>query len=217
MGPGEGWRANGFGRAARAPTGMANRPPETYAQPAFLSPLRQTMNASLSDSSGSPVPVTLRWAGGIDGSLFLIDQTKLPGELVELDCRTVPQVWEAIKSLRVRGAPAIGVSAAYGVVLATQAVVSATPEVFQAAVERAIDELATSRPTAVNLFWALERMRGVLRGHAGESSPQRAAALLAEAKSIELEDRAMCRAIGRNGAALLADQSGVLTHCNAVP
>jgi methylthioribose-1-phosphate isomerase len=173
------------------------------------------MNASLSDSSGSPVPVTLRWAGGIDGSLFLIDQTKLPGELVELDCRTVPQVWEAIKSLRVRGAPAIGVSAAYGVILATQAVVSATPEVFQAAVERAIDELATSRPTAVNLFWALERMRGVLRGHAGESSPQRAAALLAEAKTIELEDRAMCRAIGRNGAALLADQSGVLTHCNA--
>ena len=173
------------------------------------------MNASLSDSRGSPVPVTLRWSGGIDGSLFLIDQTKLPGELVELDCRTVPQVWEAIKSLRVRGAPAIGVSAAYGVVLSTQAVVSATPEVFQAKVERAIDELATSRPTAVNLFWALERMRGVLRGHAGEPSPQRAAALLAEAKTIELEDRAMCRAIGRNGAALLADQSGVLTHCNA--
>jgi len=173
------------------------------------------MSAPAAARSESALPVTLRWTGGLDGSLILIDQTRLPGELVDLDCRTVPQVWEAIKSLRVRGAPAIGVSAAYGVVLATQAVVEAAPPVFEETVERAIDELATSRPTAVNLFWALERMRGVLRGHAGEPSRQRAAALLAEAKVIELEDRAMCRAIGRAGAVLLADQSGVLTHCNA--
>src|SRR6187399_1326461 len=94
---------------------------------------------------------TLRWVGDDNGHLVLIDQTHLPTELVEIECRTVEAVWEAIKQLRVRGAPAIGISAAYGVVVGLQAGTRGIEEVTA--------YLASSRPTAVNLFWALERMK----------------------------------------------------------
>src|SRR5213592_81652 len=103
-------------------------------------------------------PRTIAWVGGIDGFVRLIDQTLLPTRLEYRDCRTVEEVWEAIKVLRVRGAPAIGVAAAYGVVLGMQ------PCLRNSAVDRGqrlrevADYLRTSRPTAVNLFWALERM-----------------------------------------------------------
>jgi methylthioribose-1-phosphate isomerase len=130
--------------------------------------------------------------GDANGFLRLIDQTKLPCELAYRDCRTVEDVWEAIKALRVRGAPAIGIAAAYGVVIGVQA-------------GRPLSEVAnylrTSRPTAVNLFWSLERM-------------ERAERLLEEARAIHEEDRRMCHAIGRAGADLIRDGSGVLTHCN---
>jgi methylthioribose-1-phosphate isomerase len=140
---------------------------------------------------------TLRWVGDEAGYLVLIDQTRLPTELVEIECRTVEAVWEAIKQLRVRGAPAIGISAAYGVVVGLQA---------GGPLEEITAYLAASRPTAVNLFWALERMKQAsLHGKK----------LLAEARAIHEEDRAMCHAIGRYGAELLAANSGVLTHCNA--
>jgi methylthioribose-1-phosphate isomerase len=140
---------------------------------------------------------TLRWVGDETGHLVLIDQTRLPMELIEIECRTVEAVWEAIKQLRVRGAPAIGISAAYGVVVGLQA---GRP------LEEVTAYLASSRPTAVNLFWALERMKkATLQGHN----------LLAEARAIHEEDRAMCHAIGRYGADLLKNNSGVLTHCNA--
>jgi methylthioribose-1-phosphate isomerase len=140
---------------------------------------------------------TLRWVGDENGYLVLIDQTRLPTELVEIECRTVEAVWEAIKQLRVRGAPAIGISAAYGVVVGLQA---GRP------LEEITAYLASSRPTAVNLFWALERMK---------KAAVHSKNLLAEAKAIHNEDRAMCHAIGRYGAELLGANSGVLTHCNA--
>jgi methylthioribose-1-phosphate isomerase len=161
-------------------------------------------------------PVTLAWIGGVDGYLRLIDQTKLPGELTFVDCRQIDQVWQAIKVLQVRGAPAIGVSAAYGVVLGLQNVCNTNEASFFAQFEQATAYLASSRPTAVNLFWALDRMRRrgeALRGtHAPSEILQ---TLLAEARAIEAEDRQMCRDIGRHGQELLADGQGVLTHCNA--
>jgi len=159
---------------------------------------------------------TLSWIGGVDGHLRLIDQTLLPLELVEIDCRDVETVWEAIKLLRVRGAPAIGIAAAYGVCLGVQQTVSGDEAAFFARLEDTCDYLATSRPTAVNLFWALERMRQTAESLRGKKPPaELAVILLAEARAIHEEDRQMCREIGRLGAELLADGQGVLTHCNA--
>ncbi|MEZ6144492.1 MAG: S-methyl-5-thioribose-1-phosphate isomerase [Planctomycetaceae bacterium] len=163
------------------------------------------------------VTPTLRWNGSAkDGHLKMIDQTRLPIELREMECRTVEDVWEAIKSLRVRGAPAIGVAAAYGVVVGLQSLPECTDRThFDVRLSQVCESLASSRPTAVNLFWALERMRRVAAGASDLSSSALHERLLAEAQQIEQEDRAMCAAIGRHGAALLADGQGVLTHCNA--
>jgi methylthioribose-1-phosphate isomerase len=169
---------------------------------------------------------TLHWSGGVDGSLWLIDQTRLPLECVEIQCRSPEAVWEAIKTLRVRGAPAIGIAAAYGVVLGLQDVAHSAPDAFFRRLEEVTAYLASSRPTAVNLFWALERIKALAFSrsagvppapeNAGETPAlQIAGAVLAEAQAIHEEDRQMCRAIGRHGAALLADGQGVLTHCNA--
>jgi methylthioribose-1-phosphate isomerase len=154
---------------------------------------------------------TLRWQSGPGGNdalgyLVLLDQTRLPGEVLELDCKTVQDVWEAIRRLVVRGAPAIGCAATYGVCLA---------EPNLEAVLEACDYLATSRPTAVNLFWALERMR---KCAAASPPSELAAQLLAEARAIHNEDRQMCASIGRHGADWLDDLPvgcGLLTHCNA--
>ncbi len=158
---------------------------------------------------------TLRWIGGVDGHLRLIDQTLLPTECIEIDCHDVESVWEAIKMLRVRGAPAIGIAAAYGVCVGVRDSRSAENAAFSERLQQVVDYLATSRPTAVNLFWALERMKQAAARHSGESGNEIAAALLAEAQAIHEEDRQMCRAIGRHGAELLSDGQGVLTHCNA--
>jgi methylthioribose-1-phosphate isomerase len=147
----------------------------------------------------------LAWHGGIDGYLVLLDQTRLPAETAYLECRTAEEVWQAIRLLAVRGAPAIGVAAAYGVCVGLQSGRS---------VNDICDYLATSRPTAVNLFWALERMRNASHNVA---LPERPARLLAEARAIHDEDRELCAAIGRHGADLLANLphgAGILTHCN---
>jgi methylthioribose-1-phosphate isomerase len=161
-------------------------------------------------------PATLEWSGDALGHLRLIDQTLLPVELKYLECRDVGTVWEAIKQLRVRGAPAIGIAAAYGVCVGMQSVREAPPDVFFARLDEVIGYLAGSRPTAVNLFWALDRQRRIAERRLGTSSPAEIHdALLAEARAIEAEDRQMCRAIGQVGAQLLADGQGVLTHCNA--
>jgi methylthioribose-1-phosphate isomerase len=163
----------------------------------------------------STAPATLAWIGDTSGYLELIDQTLLPGELTQVACRNVETVWEAIKLLRVRGAPAIGVAAAYGVCVGIQPALNANEAAFFARLNEVCDYLATSRPTAVNLFWALDRMRTKALSLRGSLPHEVAKALLVEAQTIEAEDRQMCRAIGRHGAALLQDGQGVLTHCNA--
>ncbi len=158
---------------------------------------------------------TLHWVGDSLGYLVLIDQTLLPAELREISCRTADDVWEAIRVLRIRGAPAIGVAAAYGVVIGTQPVSSLSRSEFDLRLNEVTDFLASSRPTAVNLFWALERMRQRAAGMPGHSAADCHQSLLEEAKQIELEDREMCDAIGLLGSSLLASGMSVLTHCNA--
>ncbi len=157
---------------------------------------------------------TMRWIGDSHGSLELLDQTKLPETIQHLQCQDVETVWEAIKMLRVRGAPAIGIAAAYGICLGIQDVTS--HEEGQVQVIRTAEYLATSRPTAVNLFWALDRMKAragqVVQTDSAASLQQ---ALLVEASAIHDEDRQTCHAIGKFGAELMQDGQGVLTHCNA--
>jgi methylthioribose-1-phosphate isomerase len=160
-------------------------------------------------------PPTLRWVGDVDGHLKLIDQTLLPLEVREIDCRDVETVFEAIRALRVRGAPAIGIAAAYGLVLGAQHAMHLEPAAFRAQLRNDAQRLADSRPTAVNLFWAIARLECVANGSHAFSPREIAGRLLAEAQAIHDEDRAMCRAIGRYGAELLTDGQGVLTHCNA--
>lgn len=161
-------------------------------------------------------PRTIAWVGDADGFVRLIDQTLLPTRLEYRDCRTVEEVWEAIKVLRVRGAPAIGVAAAMGVVVGMQSFRGRERGAYARRLREVTDYLRTSRPTAVNLFWSLDRMERCVQGRTEELPPaQLTQRLRDEALAIEEEDRAMCRAIGAAGAALISDGAGVLTHCNA--
>lgn len=162
----------------------------------------------------TPKVETAIWCGDVDGYLDLIDQTLLPSELKRIECRTVETVWEAIKMLRVRGAPAIGIAAAYGVIVGLQTAPD-SEEKFYNRLEEVVEYLATSRPTAVNLFWALDRMRTKAKSMSESEVETVRAALLEEAKLIHDEDRQMCHSIGEFGASLLEDVDGVLTHCNA--
>jgi methylthioribose-1-phosphate isomerase len=159
---------------------------------------------------------TVRWMGdAATGFLRLIDQTRLPMEFIEIDCRDVPAVWEAIKSLRVRGAPAIGIAAAYGAVIGARVHGINDGAAVKRALADATAHLRTSRPTAVNLFWALDRMDATIASASPGDGPALLDRLLSEARAIEDEDRAMCRAIGRHGATLVQPGQGILTHCNA--
>ena len=158
---------------------------------------------------------TLCWIGDTAGKLRLIDQTLLPVECREIDCETCEHVWEAIRSLRVRGAPAIGVAAAYGMVLGLKDNAADDRQQFNERLQQVVEYLATSRPTAVNLFWALDRMQKLADRAPDLPSSEMLERLLAEAAQIENEDREMCAAIGRVGAELLSDNQGILTHCNA--
>jgi len=159
----------------------------------------------------------VKWAGGVDGFLELIDQRKLPGEFTTLQCRDTKQLVNAIKTLAVRGAPAIGVAAGYGLVLAlrkSKTIRHALSELY-----RASDHLASSRPTAVNLFWALERVKRCaeqfVAGNPRADVEQLKTIVLAEADAICREDVDMCRRIGENGQKFIKRGAGVLTHCNA--
>ena len=151
----------------------------------------------------------------VPGRVRMIDQTRLPGRLVWLEADSVNTVAHAIRRLQVRGAPAIGIAAAMGVVVAAQQVRSQRGADVAAAVERAAKRLAATRPTAVNLFWALDRMRRVARQYAERPAAEVKEALAREACRIREDDAATCRAIGRHGARLLRGVRGVLTHCNA--
>ena len=151
---------------------------------------------------------SLRWEGGADGTLHLLDQTLLPSQHVVLALQDMVGVADAILRLAVRGAPALGVAGAYGLVLGVrQAVACGQP--FEQALSECAATLRATRPTAVNLGWAIDRL--CCRG-ASEPSLD---ALLAEAKSIDEEDKGLCRNIGEHGAHLVQDGMTVLTHCNA--
>lgn len=151
-----------------------------------------------------------------DGSLWLIDQTKLPLSPGLIECQDYHRVIEAIQSLRVRGAPAIGLAAAYGVVLAAQSLANSGPssEPFVWQLDEAAAELGRARPTAVNLSWALNRMRRVISQHQHEEVGDLVSALLDEANRMLLEDEQVNLAMGRHGAKLIPDGSNILTHCN---
>jgi methylthioribose-1-phosphate isomerase len=143
----------------------------------------------------------------------LLDQTRLPGELVHSDNRTVEELVESIRLLRVRGAPAIGVAAAYGVTLAAS-LAARDGEGAAGSIERAIGQLRAARPTAVNLDWALSRMERALHRLTREGAADLHAGLLAEAEAIHREDEKLCKDLGRHGAELLPDEATVMTHCN---
>jgi methylthioribose-1-phosphate isomerase len=155
---------------------------------------------------------TVSWQGD---RVVLLDQRRLPAEELYLECRSWPEVAEAIRTLAVRGAPAIGVAAAGGVALAALASRAPTGPELLADLELAIEGLARTRPTAVNLFWALERMRRVAREHASRPVEEMRAQLVAEAEGILEEDIAANRRIGAYGAELVSAGGRILTHCNA--
>ncbi|MCS7055873.1 MAG: S-methyl-5-thioribose-1-phosphate isomerase [Thermoflexales bacterium] len=162
------------------------------------------------------IPVkTIEWIGGLDGVARLIDQTLLPGELRYLDVRDVETMWEAIRMLRVRGAPAIGIAAAMGMVLAVRDCAPDRRDAFLAAVERAAAYLNSARPTAVNLSWATRRMQSLVIRHPDLSVEALKWRMLDEAKAMVDEDNAVCQAIGRLGEPLIRDGDSWLTHCNA--
>jgi len=161
---------------------------------------------------------TLEW---MDDHLRILDQTRLPEEVVYLDCHTVDEVASVIKDLKIRGAPAIGIAAAFGVVIGMRKSPRSSGRSFQSWKEyeerlnHVIPTLASTRPTAVNLFWALNRMKMVVEKNKSKDFEKTNQILLYEAISIHKEDKLMCEKIGEFGASLLKDGDTVLTHCNA--
>ena len=155
---------------------------------------------------------TLRWH---DGRLEMIDQRVLPARFEYLSYDSAASVAHGIRAMVVRGAPAIGCAAAYGVALEAQRLEKTAPDVFRPGMEKGFETLALSRPTAVNLFWALKRMRQVWESMANTTQTAVAERLLQEAHEIHAEDIRINRAMGGYGAVLLADGARVLTHCNA--
>ena len=153
---------------------------------------------------------SIEWIGN---HVRFIDQTKLPLEELFIETHQSAVIAEAIRSLRIRGAPLIGIAAAYGVALAALEIHQSSFSSFCKRIEEAIHVLASTRPTAVNLFWALQRMRRVL--DTDTSTEIVTEKLIQEALAIHEEDRAMCRHIGEHGSQLLSDHAIVLTHCNA--
>lgn len=155
---------------------------------------------------------TVEWK---DGVVRLLDQSRLPGHTELLECKDVAAVASAIQELKVRGAPAIGVTAAMGVALGAQSVSAADVSTFERHVLGICDQLAATRPTAVNLFWALTRMKAVVREKRACTVAEIQSRLVQEALAIQQEDIAMCKAMGQLGAGLIKDGHTVLTHCNA--
>lgn len=155
---------------------------------------------------------TLEWTG--DGVRF-IDQTKLPTEEVYVVCRTYQEVADAIRNMIVRGAPAIGVAAAMGIALGTKQSQAQEVSALRKELEQMCRTMGETRPTAVNLFWAIRRMQQKFESTAAEGVQQIKAALVREAHQMLVEDIAANEAMGRHGATLLPSSGGVLTHCNA--
>ncbi len=149
------------------------------------------------------------------GKVRLLDQSRLPERVEFLDCGSVDEVASAIRELKVRGAPAIGVTAAMGVALGAGALRAGDYEAFKKSILGMCDQLAATRPTAVNLFWAIERMKRKLAEVRDLPIASIQSALFSESQTILDEDIALCKAMGRHGAELISDGQTVLTHCNA--
>jgi methylthioribose-1-phosphate isomerase len=157
---------------------------------------------------------TIDWQGDV---IVMVDQRKLPGQEVYVRCRTAQEVARAIRTMVIRGAPAIGVAAAMGLALGTRRSTAKGTRQFAVEFQKNCNMLASTRPTAVNLFWAIDRMKKAFAegAHAGESPDELAARLEREARAIHDEDVANCRRMGGVGAEVVPDGSRVLTHCNA--
>lgn len=155
---------------------------------------------------------TLDWK---NGKLLLLDQTKLPRVKIYVSCTTAQDVAQAIKKMIVRGAPAIGVAAAFGFALGAKQVKSSQPSIFQREMKKLAQELLQARPTAVNLRWAIDRQQKVLAQNISQGIEAVQIALVKEAQKILQEDVATNREIGRQGQILIPDNSNILTHCNA--
>jgi methylthioribose-1-phosphate isomerase len=164
------------------------------------------------DSKSIDVPRAVRWH---DDAVRIIDQTLLPSQYEEIDLVEVDDVVEAIASLRVRGAPAIGIAAAMGLVASLKRHIAAPGSEFRARLARNAERLRSARPTAANLAWAVDRVLAVAEAMAGAGNAEIWEAMRREALQILEEDREMCRRIGEHGLTLLHDGSTVLTHCNA--
>jgi len=157
---------------------------------------------------------TIDWQ---DDMIVMVDQRKLPGQEVYVRCRTAQEVARSIRTMVIRGAPAIGVAAAMGIALAARRSTATGTKQFAVDFQKTCDMMAATRPTAVNLFWAIDRMKKTFAegAQAGESAGELAARLEREARAIHDEDVANCRAMGRFGAHVVPDGARVLTHCNA--
>lgn len=157
---------------------------------------------------------TVRFNEQADG-VIILDQTLLPGKEAYLTLTTAEEIWDAIYKLKVRGAPAIGIAAAYGIYVCARRIDTAEKSVFVDEFRKIKEYLAGSRPTAVNLVTALNRMERVLVAHPTLSVPEWKELLYKEAIAIREEDAAACRQIGENCLELLRPGMGILTHCNA--
>lgn len=158
------------------------------------------------------IPLASSW---IEGELYLLDQTKLPGEVLVEKQETISQVWDSIKQLKVRGAPALGIAGAYGLLVGVKDAWSLPLGEFMELLEKQANYLDSARPTAVNLGWALKRMVTTAQRTSAPDSAALYDVLVEEAKKIHQEDIDCCHAIGRNGAALIEEGMTILTHCNA--
>lgn len=161
-----------------------------------------------------PLP-TIEWIDGVDGRIKIIDQTLLPNELKYVYCDDRESIYHAIKTLMVRGAPAIGIAGAMGTVVGIKNIDSQDFDSFFTEMKKVTSYLGSSRPTAVNLFWGLKRMEDTALKHSQKPVSEIKEILLNEAKTILEEDKAICRKIGENGETFLEDGSCVITHCNA--
>ena len=150
-----------------------------------------------------------------NNAVVIIDQTKLPGKIEIISLHTAQEIWNAIYLLQVRGAPAIGVAAAYGIYVLAKRMDTEDYDTFYREFVRQKEYLDSSRPTAVNLSWALNRMQRVVEAHSGENVAQIKEALHRESVAIQEEDIWVCRMIGEHGLTLVKPGDGILTHCNA--
>lgn len=163
------------------------------------------------DKSGASAVKSITWE---DDYVRIIDQTYLPQRTVHTEIRDVGRMWEAIKKLRIRGAPAIGIAAAYGLYMGIRDLPEQSFESFWVEVERIAEYLSSSRPTAVNLQWALERIKKTIYAHKDDPISEIKERVLRTAKTIHDEDKRVCKQIGLNGQELVAEKANILTHCN---